>query len=612
MKKTLLATTVASLLTHASISVAQEAAETETLVVTANRFEQSTQSVLAPVNVVTRQEIIQTQAKSLPEVLRKLPGVEIAQNGGRGQLASVYVRGTGSDQVLVLIDGVRMAKSSTGSVDFNQVPVSQIERIEYVRGARAAMYGSEAIGGVINIITYSNTKNQAISNLSVGVGSRSQEANFDSVISTSESGKLAVTAGYEKDEGYNVKPVPGVNDGEKHGFSSINGSLGYRHNFNDVIEASVFARVYDNTYQYDNNSSSSRKTSESHVSSQVIGGSIGYTKDQLASTFSYSNEFGRSNTSNPYDLSASDQYRNVYKQDNVSWISSYEINESTQVSGGLDWRKDFYKDDKADSTQDRSNTGVFGVLSTKQEIVTVELSIRSDDNQDYGRNTTYNAGLGFDITESIQVFGSYGTAFKAPTLSQQNGSAWVGENKSLKPESSKNIDIGVKGTVKDIDWAVTGYDIKIDDLIDYDGNKRQYVNVEGQTRIKGVELEAAFETGSIFHAFSIDLKDPKNDEGEMLARRSKGAFKWNVSTSFDDVDLSLSYQYYTKRRNSDYDATPIYLKPYDLLDAAATYWVEPNVAIRGRVDNLLNEKYETANGYPAPERTIYLSIAYQF
>lgn len=611
MKKTLLATTVASLLTHASISVAQEAADTETLVVTANRFEQSTQSVLAPVNVITRQEIIQSQAKSLPEVLRKLPGVEIAQNGGRGQLASVYVRGTGSDQVLVLIDGVRMAKSSTGSVDFNQVPVSQIERIEYVRGARAAMYGSEAIGGVINIITYSNTKNQAVSNLSVGVGSRSQEANFDSVIPTSESGKLAVTAGYEKDEGYNVKPVPGVNDGEKHGFSSINGSLGYSHNFDDVIEASVFARTYDNTYQYDN-SYGSRETQESHVTSQVIGGSIGYTKDQLASTFSYSNEFGRSNTSNPYDLSAGDKSRNVYKQDNVSWISSYEVNESTQVSGGLDWRKDFYKDDKADSTQDRSNTGVFGVLSTKQEIVTVELSIRSDDNQDYGRNTTYNAGLGFDISESIQIFGSYGTAFKAPTLSQQNGSSWVGANKSLKPESSQNIDIGVKGTVQGIDWAITGYDIKIDDLIDYDSDKKQFLNVKGQTRIKGVELEAAFETGSIFHALSIDLKDPKNDEGEMLARRSKGAFKWNVSTSFDDVDLSLSYQYYTKRRNGDYDPTPIYLKPYDLLDAAATYWVEPNVAIRGRVDNLLNENYETANGYPASERTIYLSIAYQF
>lgn len=611
MKKTLLATTVASLLTHASISVAQEAADTETLVVTANRFEQSTQSVLAPVNVITRQEIIQSQAKSLPEVLRKLPGAEIAQNGGRGQLASVYVRGTGSDQVLVLIDGVRMAKSSTGSVDFNQVPVSQIERIEYVRGARAAMYGSEAIGGVINIITYSNTKNQAVSNLSVGVGSRSQEANFDSVIPTSESGKLAVTAGYEKDEGYNVKPVPGVNDGEKHGFSSINGSLGYSHNFDDVVEASVFARTYDNTYQYDN-SYGSRETQESHVTSQVIGGSIGYTKDQLASTFSYSNEFGRSNTSNPYDLSAGDKSRNVYKQDNVSWISSYEVNESTQVSGGLDWRKDFYKDDKADSTQDRSNTGVFGVLSTKQEIVTVELSIRSDDNQDYGRNTTYNAGLGFDISESIQIFGSYGTAFKAPTLSQQNGSSWVGANKSLKPESSQNIDIGVKGTVQGIDWAITGYDIKIDDLIDYDSDKKQFLNVKGQTRIKGVELEAAFETGSIFHALSIDLKDPKNDEGEMLARRSKGAFKWNVSTSFDDVDLSLSYQYYTKRRNGDYDPTPIYLKPYDLLDAAATYWVEPNVAIRGRVDNLLNEKYETANGYPASERTIYLSIAYQF
>ncbi len=611
MNRSILAIAVASLLPHASLSYAQEASSDETMVVTANRFEQSVSTVLAPVNIVTREEIEQTQAKSLPEILRKLPGVEIAQNGGRGQYASIFVRGTGSDQVLVLVDGVRMAKSSTGAVDFNQIPVMQIERVEYIRGARAAMYGSEAIGGVINIITYAKTGQEGSSSLSLGVGSKSQDANVMATVKTSESGKLKLTAGYEKDEGYNVYPVAGINDGEEHGFSSVNGSLGYDHSFGEKVTASIFARTYRNNYQY-NDSTKVRATAESEIDSKVLGGSVQYKQGDFNSVLNYSHENTSSRTFDPYNSSAADKYQNEYKQDNVSWINGYSLNESTQLSGGVDWRRDSHeKPDTANSLLTRKNVGVFGVISTKYNIVTAELSGRSDDNEDYGRNSTYNAGLGVDITENFQLFGSYGTAFKAPTLSQQNGSTWADANPNLRPESSKNAELGARGEFSSVTWTVTGYDIKIDDLITYTSRtapqKAIYENVEGVSRIKGVELELGFDTGIISHTLSADFKDPKDSKGKQLARRSKQNVKWHAYATFGDVDVSTSYLYFGERP----DGTNT-LDAYDLVDVAATYWVQSDLAIRARVDNLFDEDYETAKGYPAPERSFYLNMTYQF
>ncbi|OLQ89393.1 TonB-dependent vitamin B12 receptor [Vibrio panuliri] len=608
MNRTILAVAVGSLLSHAPYSLAEQA--DETIVVTANRFEQPVNTVLAPVNIVTREEIEQTQAKSLPEILRKLPGVEITQNGGRGQLASIFVRGTSSDQVLVLVDGVRMAKSSTGAVDFNQIPVMQIERVEYIRGARAAMYGSEAIGGVINIITYAKAGQVGTSSLSVGVGSRGQDANVMAAVKTSESGTLKLNAGYEKDEGYNINPIEGVNDGEKYGFDSLNGSLGYDHQFNEQFTGSVLARAYRNNYQY-NDSTTVRKKAEVEIETQVYSGSLGYKQGDFGSVVTYSHENTDSRTFDPYNTALADKYQNKYKQDNVSWINSYAVDNDTQLSAGVDWRKDSYeKPDTANSLLTRKNLGFFGVVSTRYNILTAELSARSDDNEDYGRNTTYNAGLGIDITENAQLFGSYGTAYKAPTLSQQNGSAWADANPNLRPESSKNYELGARGDISGIRWGVTGYDIRIDDLITYtprSGQKAIYENVEGVSRIKGVELELGFDTGLVSHTLSADFKDPKDSDDKQLARRAKKNFKWHANASFGDVDVSTSYLYFGERPDGSET-----LEAYDLLDVAATYWVQPDLAIRARIDNLLDEEYETAKGYPAPERSFYLNMTYQF
>ncbi|GAL07850.1 outer membrane vitamin B12 receptor BtuB [Photobacterium aphoticum] len=166
MKKTLLAVALAPLCLP--VSVAAQSAD-EVMVVTANRFEQPIKEVIAPVSVVTQEEINAIQAKSLAEVLRRLPGVQVV-SGGYGQNTEVYVRGTSSKHLLVMINGVRIGSATLGSADFSQIPLTGIERIEFIRGSRAALYGSDAIGGVLNIITaYQPGEQQA--QITAGIGS---------------------------------------------------------------------------------------------------------------------------------------------------------------------------------------------------------------------------------------------------------------------------------------------------------------------------------------------------------------------------------------------------------------------------------------------------------
>lgn len=161
MKKSALAITLASLLSPVSYLQAQETSVDETIVVTANRFKQIDGAVLAQTVTVTKEDIRRQQADSLFDVFRTLPSIEVAQYGGRGQSASIFVRGGSATQVLVLVDGVRMPRAIMGGIDFNQFPINSIERIDYIRGARASIYGSEAISGVINIITRASIDDDA-------------------------------------------------------------------------------------------------------------------------------------------------------------------------------------------------------------------------------------------------------------------------------------------------------------------------------------------------------------------------------------------------------------------------------------------------------------------
>lgn len=189
----------------------------DTLVVTANRFQQPVNTVLAPTDIVTRDDIDRWQSKDLNDVMRRLPGVDIARNGGMGQSASLYVRGTEARHVLVLIDGVPMARPGiSNGVDISQIPISLVQRVEYIRGPRSAVYGSGAIGGVVNIITMTDSDR---SQVNVGMGSNGYQT-YDGAINKRFGDTVVTAAGaYQTTKGFNVQPnSPYSGDSDRDGY----------------------------------------------------------------------------------------------------------------------------------------------------------------------------------------------------------------------------------------------------------------------------------------------------------------------------------------------------------------------------------------------------------
>ncbi len=247
----------ASVLSALAISAPTHAEESTGLpiTVTATRFAEPTASVLAPVNIITRKDIEQMHARSLTDVVKTLPGAEVVSNGGRGQQSTVLVRGATSAETLVLMDGVRINSATNGGADFSSIPLNQVERIEYIRGARASVYGADAIGGVLNIITR-GTAGQSKHVLNGSAGSNDyQNVNGSSSFDINQQQHLKVAGGYESEDGYNVHPVAGINDSDKHGFLGRNAMVDYQNQLTDNTNVYSSLHWTRNAVQSDGSSS---------------------------------------------------------------------------------------------------------------------------------------------------------------------------------------------------------------------------------------------------------------------------------------------------------------------------------------------------------------------
>lgn len=624
MRKTFLAITCASLLSPTFYLQAQEASADETVVVTANRFKQVDGAVLAQTVTVTKEDIERLQADSLFDVFRTLPSVEVAQYGGRGQSASLFVRGGSSSQVLVLVDGVRVPRASMGGVDFSQFPVNSVERIDYIRGARASIYGSEAISGVINIITRADIDNDA-SRVSAGYGSDNHKKGTFVVSKPVGDGKhFKGVLGYEKTDGFNVKPQPGLNDGDEHGFESFNLKLGYQQTFSENVTGYFGVTAYNNEYDYDNSlygnpdwgtvDKHEKKTGEvEYVGADL---SLEYNKDVYSSELKLA--YGQQdNFDHKSGQSKSTGDHVAIEQFNAIWLNSYSVTEELSVGGGLDYRteklaKGYIAPSDWGPAKDydpeknpRTNFGVSAIAQYAYDVWTLEASVRNDDNNQFGNNTTWQTAAGWTFYEGYELTLSHGTAFRAPSFVDlyYPGS----EMPNLKPEESENTEISVSGGVSIVDWTVTGYYNQIENMLIWKDTGMQNV---GEAEIKGVELEVKLDTGIVSHEFYLDYKDPVDKSGAedtQLAYRSKRGAKWNAYATFDQWTLGSQYLYQGERFNGN-----IRLPSYSLWNFTASYAVNQNWDVNAKLSNAFDKDYEMYTGYATPGRQYFVSADYRF
>ena len=591
----------------------------DTLVVTANRFQQPVNTVLAPTDVVTREDIQRWQSKDLNDVMRRLPGVDIAQYGGIGQSSSLFVRGTEARHVLVLIDGVPMARAGIGNaIDIGQIPVSLVQRIEYIRGPRSAVYGSGAIGGVVNIITMSDDERAQIN---AGMGTNSYQ-NYDGAINQRFGDTMVTAAGaYQTTKGFNVQPDSTyADDSDRDGYRNKLFWGGVQHKFNDSVSGFFRGYGYSSNTDYDQGSggyAGGGDESQNYTQSWDTGLNYhsGIYSSQLIANYQHLKNYNYNAQDGRYAASASlDNMEQRY----IQWGNNVEVGHGA-VSGGVDWKQEKLQSSGTSSTDiyKRDTTGLY--LTGQQQIdkVTLEASGREDHDEQFGWHGTWQTAAGWEFVDDYRVTLSYGTGFLAPSLGQQFGAERFGiaSNPNLKPEESKQWEAGLEGLTGPVDWRLSTYRYEINNLIDYDNNA--YYNVKSAT-IKGLEWIGNVTTGPVDHHLTLQYIDPRDDEtNKVLARRAKQQVKYELTGQIYDLGWNVAYQYMGQRYDNAYDATTytshtVKLGGVSVWDIGLSYPMTSHLTVRGKIANLFDKDYETAYGYQTAGREYSLSGSYTF
>ncbi|HHQ4738305.1 TPA: TonB-dependent receptor domain-containing protein [Aeromonas veronii] len=579
-----------------------------TLVITANRMEQPVSSVLAPVVVIDRAEIESRQVQSLPALLKTLPGVQITTLGGRGHMSSLFIRGTNSNHSLVLMNGRPIAAMVAGTPDLSQIPLGNIERIEYIRGPRAAVYGSDAIGGVINLITKTSAKNGSETHLKGGAGSNGYgQGELRTVQSFGQKTDMNMLIGYERTDGFDV--VANAQQPDRDGFSGRNGQIGLNHAFNDAWSADFNAQGYDNLTETDDPYLSA---DQSRVQAFQYDGGLKFQGKDLISRLEVS--YGENKLKNWLESNGEETGQPIHTGlTRLSWINSWSGIEGVSLTGGADWQREEMKSDsrsygKNFNAPDRDNKGLFAVGSYRWQALLWELSGRTDDNQQYGRHNTWSAASGLDFDENHNVRLSYGTGFKAPTFMDLYYPGY--ENPALQPEESKNLELDFSGRYTGWDWSANFYRNQIQNLIQC---QKGYITcTKGNTdaEIEGIELALGLDTWLVHHDFNYDYtraKD-KNANDQQLLRRAKHKGTWLTSFTTGQMTWSTEVLYVGERL----DVGNVELSPYTLVNLGATYAATNQLTLGGRIDNLFDRNYEVAKGYASPGTEFKVTADYRF
>jgi len=564
------------------------------LIVTPSRMAEPIDQALATVSIISRQEIERSAAEDLFELLRLQPGLDIVRTGGPGAQTSIFLRGSNSNHVLVLIDGVRVGSANTGAYAWEQLPLNQIERVEVVRGPRGSLYGSDAIGGVIHIFTRGNPDPYARATVG-GHGTDEIEGGWGYL---GERSQISVNAAYRNVDGFSAQNPNGFSyhpddDGLEAANLGVKGSIDADHG---SWRYSLLA--VDNRSEFDQGHSDAEQTIASlefksgfspNWDYQLLGG---FTRDDLFTDFEY---FTTDFTSRRYQ---------------VSWQNQLHLNGDGQISFGVDFNRE--SGQSADSwDQDRDNTGLFVSFDRSLEHLRVQASARLDDNSRFGSELTGQVALGYDIGSAWQVTGSYGSAFRGPNLSEQFspgvGGLFAG-NPDLDPEASTSAELALRWR-NDLlgEFSAAVYRTDVDDLIAFNGEYFQAINID-RARLEGIELEYSLaKQGWLLGANATVQDNEDRTTGEALLRRPETKGSLTLDRRFSSGSW-IGVEWFYSGQRSDFGG--ITLDSYDLLNLRAGWALAAAWRLEVRGDNLTDAAYEPAYGFNAAGRAWFLSLAW--
>ncbi len=544
----------------------------------------------------------------MTDALASAPGVTVNQNGPFGGQATARIRGASSDQTLVLVDGIMVNDTSTpgGGFNFGVFDVSDVERIEVLKGPQSTLWGSDAIGGVINIV--SKTPEAGLNgDVSASGGSFGTQQYRASVEGGNETGDFRISYSDISTDGISKADADDGNT-EEDGYDAETISFKGGINLPGDARLTVNYRQTDGDTEFDSfGLATGTQDGDEHSETLLTTAQVSLTfplfDDRLQNTLKYGDmNIDRDSFSNGAPSFSSEGERHV-----IQYQGTYTFDSDHYLSAGLE-------DEESDNgVESFSSIGLYALYQFSPiEDATVSMGIRQDDHDEYGSETVGRLSAAWAVTDSIDLRASWGEGFKAPTIFQTTFFCCgaTGPNSDLKPESSEAFDVG-------LDWAfpngrggmsVTAFRQDTENQINFSFAVGGFENID-EVASKGIELAIDYQlTETLSAATNVTYLNSEDGNGQDLILIPRWtadlAFKWQATASLNTT-LAVVY-------NDEEDDIRGTVDSWTRIDLSAVYTLNEHIELFGRIENASDENYQQTFGYGTPERSGYVGVTYAF
>ena len=568
----------------------------DAIVVTAAATDTSKETTPATVSVVTAPEIAARQATTVSELLRTVPGLALSQSGSAGHATSLFTRGTDSNQTLVLWNGVPLNEPYIGGFDWSSFSTDGLERVEIVRGPFSALYGSGALGGVVQML------GGAPQGLTLRVEGGDHGWQRAGLVAGTKLGEveLGVSGHLQRSDG----------ELENDFFDSDAATATARWSLAPGSTLGVLARWNDAEIGIPRSGSELTPHQRQHTTDLQVAVPLTYQNgpwalDTMLSHNSTDLAYRDPDSAFGYTAADTETATNRARAD-----GSYAWGASTRLTLGGDWQRQEVTDSSVFGSNldgvHRRQWGAFGELHWTSDRLTVDAGVRRDDDETYGGHTSPRLGARLALGAGWSLRGSYGEAFRAPSFSELYYP--FSGNLELRPETTSAGELGVAWEGKQFSLRATGFRNRLKDLIDFDFSTFTSVNV-GRARTQGVEAEAAYSASHAMVRLNATFLDAENlvDGTDLLNRPKQSASLLGVWRP-DRFTVSATVRYAGERRSYPYIALPSYTVADLALAWQGTERLQPYV----RLLNAFDKRYEEVAGYPAPRRAWVGGLAVRF
>ena len=599
---------------------AEEVQDVENIIVTESRIPTIVSESLSAISVITREDIERYQASDLYDLMARLPGVSMLRNGARGSATSLSIRGNQGDHSLFLVDGVRIGSATLGSATLGLINTNSIERIEVVSGPKSNLYGADAMGGVVNIITRkpedalmlkTSLGSNATKETTVSVAKNNDNHSFSAILNTFETDGI--------DSTYDTSSL----NGDKDGHTNDGLALSYKYDDGNKTSWSLSYSGNDTTTDFDQNCNqsvwgnpvidcdiyNSAKIASLSSSLEIKVSDVWQSNLQLGESIDEMEVFARNNV--VLSDIGDDGVYNTKKTD-ATWFNVLSLENKGTLSLGLDYQKDEIDTSKNYAVNSRDNKAAFFQYKFKSDGADVSFGARRDDNEQFGAHTTASIMAGQDVSDNARLNFSYGEGFKPPSF---NDLYWPDSgNPDFVPEQSKNIELGVKANFGNSSTNIAVFNNHLENLIQYNLD----AGVTDQTakaEITGLELSLETElAGWLFGLSGTVLKPEDKTTGKLLRRRAERSASLDGDYSFGNYGLGFTV--YSQSHTFDNAANTIRFGGYTTLALRANFDLSDNWKVKVNANNLTDKEYITARGfllvpeYRSMGRELLFTVAY--